>query len=468
LRPQPLFGEVQAVVSRAAETIVRVPVPDLCTLWAEGPTSPMNIALIGVLDGAALTDQGGRLRVDVVRAHLAARLHRAPPLRRALRLTRFGQGLPLWVDAALDLADHVVPATPPGPQDEQSFLDWAAQRSTIALDRSRPLWRMDLVPGLPGGKVGMVLVAHHVVVDGLRGVALLAGLLDAEPAPALQPPPSWQPRPAPTAAELTADNLRRRARGVAAAVRRLPDLPARLHGLAALGSETRQRSASTSLAGPIGPGRRLAVVRRPMPSLRGSAHAAGVTINDLLLAAVTSGLRDLLTGRGECRDGLVLRASVPVGAHPGEAGGMLVVPLPVALADPAARLRLISAETRRRKQHADDGVAAVLSMPASLARLGVAWGHRAAARHIDLYVTNVPGPAAPLYLADARLLDAVPLAPLVAGVPLSVTALSYHDVLAVAVQADAAVTDLASLVSGIRRGFDELTGQNDTAARSTA
>jgi hypothetical protein len=93
-------------------------------------------------------------------------------------------------------------------------------------------------------------------------------------------------------------------------------------------------------------------------------------------------------------------------------------------------------------------------MPASLARLGVLWARRAAASHINLYVTNVPGPAGPLFLAGARLRDVVPLAPLVAGVRLSVTALSYDGTLSVALLADESISDLPILARGVRSGFD--------------
>ena len=53
---------------------------------------------------------------------------------------------------------------------------------------------------------------------------------------------------------------------------------------------------------------------------------------------------------------------------------MIVVPLPVGAADPAQRLQAINAETARRKQHRDEGIAGIVAMPASLARVGVAWG----------------------------------------------------------------------------------------------
>ena len=66
----------------------------------------------------------------------------------------------------------------------------------------------------------------------------------------------------------------------------------------------------------------------------------------------------------------------------------------------------------------------------------------------------MPGPAGPLFLAGARLRDVVPLAPLVAGVRLSVTALSYDGILSVALLADESISDLPILARGVRSGFD--------------
>jgi uncharacterized protein DUF1298 len=81
-------------------------------------------------------------------------------------------------------------------------------------------------------------------------------------------------------------------------------------------------------------------------------------------------------------------------------------------------------------------------MPASLARPGVAWARHAAPSHINLYVTNVPGLPGCLCLAGARLLGAIPVTPLVAGVRLSVTALSCNGVLSITLLADQAITNL--------------------------
>ena len=191
-------------------------------------------------------------------------------------------------------------------------------------------------------------------------------------------------------------------------------------------------------------------MRYPVAELRRAAHAHGCTINDLLIAAVTAGLRDLLNQRGENQDSLELLASVPVGAREGTEGGMFIVRVPVGVPDADERLRIIRQATAKGKNRPDQGVAGIVVLPASLARLGVAWARRAAASHINLYVTNVPGPPSALYCAGARLLEAVPLAPLVAGVRLSVTALSYDGQFAVSLLGDNNMVDMPVLAAGVR------------------
>lgn len=433
--------------------LTRVPVPDLCCLWAETETAPMNIALVATFDAARLVDDRGEVDLDLTRASIAAHLHQAPMLRRVLRPTRPGQGRPVWIDAGdFSIDQHVVLAQPGHPfADEQEFLDWCARETLRPLDRSKPLWRISIVPGLPDRRLGFLIVVHHVVADGLRGVAMIAGLLDVDPAGEVSADP-WRPAPAPTATELVVDNARAWAKAVRSIQLRL--LRRRLGALRGLREEIPSRAPTTVLTGDIGNGRQLAVVRQPLESLRTAAHDLGCTINDLLLAAVTHGLREMLSPRGDGAEAMMLRATVPVGETNGHQGGMIAVTLPVGLADPGDRLRHIVAETSRRKQSPDGGVAGIVSMPATLARLGVLWARHTAATHINLYVTNVPGPPFPLYLAGARLHHVVPLAPLVAGVRLSVTALSYDGVLSVALLADQALTNFAALTAGVRTGFD--------------
>ena len=453
-RVKALLEPDPATTVQATSTLIkRVPVPDLCALWAETETAPMNIALIGVVDGSPLIGPDGAIALDRIRSFIEARLPRAPMLLRTLRRTRLGQGSPAWIDAVrFNISEHVVLAPADRPlTNEDDFLSWCARRSLIPLDRTRPLWRLDIIPGLPGGRSGIVLVLHHVVADGLRGVALVASLLDETPDDVVGDV-AWRPKPTPTGLELIMDNLQSRwdaIRGFR---------PSRLlrsaRTMRALSHAGGGSAPATSLTGTIGGQRQLTVLRYRIDELRAAAHAHGCTINDLLIAAVTRGLRDLLTSRGECREELELRASVPVGARGGSEGGMFIARLPVGVADDAERLRIITQATARGKGRPDQGVAGIVALPASLARLGVAWAKRTAAAHVNLYVTNVPGPTSTLYFASTRLLQAVPLAPLVAGVRLSVTALSYDGQFAVSLLADDSMRDLPVLAAGTRSAFD--------------
>lgn len=295
---------------------------------------------------------------------------------------------------------------------------------------------------------------------------MIAGLLDLTPADSGSPPAPWRPTPPPSVVELILDNVR--ARAATARSLRTAVLRGRLAGLRGLRAEIATRAPATVLTGQIGCGRQLVVLQEPLETFRAAAHELGCTINDLLLAAVTHGLREMLCGRGDCGEAMVLRATVPVGEINGRGSGMIAVTLPVGNADPDERLRHIAAETSRSKQSPHEGVAGIVSMPASLAHLGVLWARHTAATHINLYVTNVPGPPFPLYLAGAQLRDVVPLAPLVAGVRLSVTALSYDGTLSVALLADVAVTDFPVMAAGIRSAFSNYLSRADVTPQPAA
>lgn len=197
----------------------------------------------------------------------------------------------------------------------------------------------------------------------------------------------------------------------------------------------------------------MSVTTAPLAPLRAAAHAQGATVNDVLLAAVAHGLRDLLTARGECRESLVVRTIIPVSMDPsGQATSMMVVDLPVGEPDPARRLASITVRTAARKAHlrATGGTGQdLLALPVPVARLVIPWARRQGSARIHLSVTNIPGPARSLWFAGAQLVRTFPVAPLVPLVGLTVAALSYADQLTVAVNADGTVRDLDILRDGI-------------------
>ncbi len=451
---------------------------DASFLYMESDHTPMHMGFIGVFESGPLHDANGRLRLDDVRAEVESRLPLVPKLRQRVRFPLVGESAPVWVDdEEFDITNHVHQAALPDPGDEAQLLDLCARLMSYPLDRSHPLWDLWLIDGLEGGRVGLLEMLHHSVADGLAGVELATVLLDLEPkAPAHRRGVVWQPAPAPPRIPLAVNALARfgalgwelAADGWRAL--RHPSQTSRVvsHYTSAFGSLLSRPAATIdcSLNTPVGFDRCAKVVRQPMDELRRAERHFGVTLNDLLLTAIASGVHDLLSARGEVMEGRMLQVLVPVGAdHHGdrELGNdvsAMVVSLPIGAAPPAERLRVVADAERGAKVH-DQALATHLLVnaldalpPAALSAVSHLVHHQP---FVNLVVTNVPGPPVPLYVLGARLLQAIPLVPLGGNLSLGVAALSYDGQLSIGILADpAACPDAGALVEGIRRCFAEL------------
>ncbi len=452
-----ISNSANRAAARSAD-LHRLSVADLFNFWAEGRNSPMQIGLAGTFHAPGWLDHSGQLRLSWLADQVDHRTQRAPLLRRRIRWTRFGEGRPVWVDDAdFDIGRHVRAAPRIGP-DLADFWDWAAEQTIQPLDRHRPLWRMIFVPSLEGDRIGMVFVIHHVAVDGLAGVAALSELLDAvpdQPVPRLE----WRPQPPPRSGRLVAENVSTRLHAIPPLVRAIPRLPVLINAFRGTADAVRKEAPATSLAGTIGSSRQTGLISAPLDEIQRGADDAGVSVNDRVLAAVTAGLREWLAARSELRPGTALRASMPV-AVPGReqnAGRMVVVPLPVDEPDPRRRLSAIHSTTSGLKaSHADVAHTDITGsplFPVSLMRIGIPWLARRGGLKVNCFVTNVRGPREPLYLAGAQLDNAVPLAPLVAGVRLGVTVFSYAGTLTITLLGDGQLPDWSTLVSATRRSL---------------
>lgn len=440
---------------------------DLSMVWPDEVGWPQDIGALAILDGTGLFDPQGRFRIDAMQAAIEARLHLVPRFRQLLYRPGRGLGWPLWADApSFEISDHVQAVPVPMPGDEAQLLHTTERLRRRRLNRSRPLWEMWFLTGLPAERVGFYLKVHHAIADGAAGVATLGAFLDAVPDAPAVPPQPWTPEPVPSAAELFHDNLRQRMRGVGRAGSAIarPRTTARhvREGWPAVRETLADtRAPRTSLNHPIGPDRRLALVRSSIEMVKQIGHLHDATVNDVLMTVLASGLRDLLLGRGEEVDELVLRAYVPVSLHPKQPGAargnrdaVMAVPLPVGESDPGRRLHLIAAETAERKKR---------KRPAggTLLRNGLAqkvFLHlMARQRWANVYVANVPGPPTPLYLAGAPLREIFPIVPLTGNITLGVGALSYAGQFNLTVVADSdAIPDLEVFAAGMRDALQTL------------
>lgn len=445
--------------------LTRLRMDELVNAWVGHRDTPFQLGLLAVFDAGpfARTDHGGGVDVQRVAQSLTERAGGIPQLARRVVWTRLGEGRPVWFDDPDDDPARHVTMTRLGPAVD--LPTWAANRAVVPLDLDHPLWRVDVV-GLDNERFAVLVVVHHVLVDGLAGVRLLLDLLDTAPdAVRLAIPATTGARPPlPTHRDLVVDRVRswRRPRRAGVARSGHPAGHTR-RAFAEYREAMSQLSAPlprTSLPREVGPTRRMAVASGDLEALHRAARERGATVNDVVLAAVTDGLRDLLLARHDCAAGLFVRAIIPVALDPtGQAAGMIVVDLPVGDPEPARRLATIVERTTARKQRLRAGGGTgngILGLPVPLARVVVPWARRRGSAHVHLSVTNVPGPATPLWLAGARLTRAVPVAPLVDLVGLTVGVLSHDGRLVVAVNADGSVADLNALGDGIEASLSRL------------
>jgi diacylglycerol O-acyltransferase / wax synthase len=446
----------------------RLSAQDLATLWWDDFGWPGDIGALAVLDGTGLVDRGGRFRIEAVRRAIEPRLHLLPRFRQLLYRPSRGLGWPLWVDApSFELAGHVRVCLLPAPGDHAQLLVACEELRRRRLDPSRPLWEAWFLPGLPDGRVGLFLRMHHAMADGVAGVAAFGALFDLAadaPGPAAQP---WTPAPVPSARELLTDNAARRGQGLARALSSLAQPAGTMRAARrtwpawreAFGEQSAPR---TSLNKPIGPDRRMAIIGSRLDLAKDIAHAHGAKVNDVVLAAIAAGLRDLLLGRGEHVEDLVLRAMVPVSLHaeqPGHASGnqdgWMVVPLPIGEPGHARRLHLITAETAERKTKARPQVISGI-FRFTLAQRALC-RHLPRQRYMNISVSNVPGPPFPLYLAGAPLLEVYPVVPITGNMTLGIGVLSYAGQLNLTAVADRdGCPDVEVFAEGTRRALDEL------------
>src|SRR6202035_5638198 len=108
------------------------------------------------------------------------------------------------------------------------------------------------------------------------------------------------------------------------------------------------RNKTADLNGPIGPHRRWSWAKSRLADIKEIRQAIPGTVNDVVLAAITRGFRDMLMARGAEVEGRVVRTLVPVsvrsaqekGTYNNRVSGMFP-DLPVGTDDPVERLENI-------------------------------------------------------------------------------------------------------------------------------
>ena len=408
------------------------------------------------------------------RAERASRM--SPGFRHTVVHSPWRLANPRWVvDADFDVRYHARHLAVPPPGTLEQVYEFACQTGMSGFDRARPLWEFTLIDGIDGDRAALVMKLHHSLTDGVGGMEMAKYLFDIEPnAQLLGPMPDAPAGERLSSRDLTRDALRHRitrAAGLSAgAVRsggaaawqllRHPRAAVR-DGAGLLGSVARTVRPVTTTLSPVMRDRRLSwrygSLAVPLDALRGSARAAGLTLNDAFLGAVSGGLLQYHERHGSTVDQLrvtmpisVRRADDPIG---GNRITLMRFTIPTNVPDPVERMRAIDARCLAARHEPaipyTNAIAGALNvLPRSFVGDML--------KHVDFVASNVPGIDVPVYLAGAHVDEWYAFGPTI-GAAMNVTLVSYDGTCYVGVTVDtAAIPDAETMLECLQEGFREI------------
>jgi diacylglycerol O-acyltransferase len=429
--------------------------------------------------GSVLIFNGPPPAYDELCATIDARLDAIPRYRQRFQRIPFALGRPVWIDDVHYRTDyHVRHTALPSPGTDAQLRTLAGRLMSQPLDLSRPLWEMWLVEGLSGGRWALLNKSHHAMMDGVSGTDLMGVILDRQPQSPALPASSWRPAPEPSSLGLVASALAgsarqplRQVRAVAIALA-APSQLVRTAVLEATGLAQLTGKAvrlETVLDGEIGPHRSWAWARSGLAEIKEVKNVFGGTVNDVVLTAIAGAFGTFLQARGDIVESGTIRSLVPVSVRGADDHGSLgnqvsavFADLPVGLADPAARLRAVTAQLSGLKGTGMAlGVETLLEaaegFPPALFAVATKVITRMPQRSISTVTTNIPGPQFPMYLFGREMLEMFPYIPLGYGLRITIGIMSYNGRVAFGVTGDAdRVKDLQVLADGIESAVAEL------------
>ncbi len=456
-----------------------------------------HVGALAILDPS--TAPQGRLTLEDLQALIAERLPLVPPFRWRLVEVPLHLDYDYWVDDVdFDLDFHVRElALPPGGT-ELKLAEQVARIFARPLDRSRPLWELYLIHGLPEGRVAVMTKIHHAVIDGMSGNEIQGALLDLTPEgreapPALTDPGDERPSELGMFVRGVLGVGRYPLRLIGSVPRALPNVGevptlANIPGLRIAGSAAStalrvlgrrgrvvgQRDLvppRTSFNGRISGHRRFAFGRLSLDEIRQVKNEYGVTVNDVVVSLGAGAVRRWLLEHDELpSDPLVAQIPVSVRTE-GQQGTygnrilLMTAPLWVAEPDPLRRLQMTHealAEMKERHralpaellQDANQFIPPAVFSRAARLSFSLASSGRPA---WNLVISNVPGPQFPLYMAGARLESNYPISVITDGMGLNITCMSYCGYVDFGLVADREqMPDLWRLLGWLREALEEL------------
>jgi diacylglycerol O-acyltransferase / wax synthase len=453
---------------------------DATFLYTETPTTPMNIGSVVVIEGS--------LDFETFKAIVHSRIHQFAKMRQRLVYVPMSIDYPYWVDDPnFDIDLHIKHIALPKPGSWKELRGFASQFFSEPLDQNRPLWSITFVEGLdnisqvPKGSVAIVSKMHHVAVDGVGGAGMMSLFLDftADKRPIPEPKP-YNPAPLPNELSLIVNSTMSFAKDPL----KLPKLITNtLKATLKAGFLTRIQkidlptvpfsAPNTPLNGLISARRKWNSAILSLDRILVLKNAMGTTMNDVMLAICAGALRRYLNEKGKLPEKSLV-AMVPISTRTKSESeqtdnqiSAMMVQIATNIADPIARLEAIQENTNRGKTYQGAMGAKTLAQMAEAVPFGIA--NQAARLYskfkvsemhkpvFNVAITNVPGPKIPMYVNGHKMLTVMGSAPIIDGMGLIITILSYDGLVTVSpISCVNSMPDLDNFTKYIRESANEL------------
>ena len=382
----------------------------------------------------------------------------------------------LIVDPDFDLSFHVRRFRMAEGSDWDDVLDECRRQSMTDFDRDRPLWRVTVLEGLPGGRAALLTKLHHAVADGQGALQLGAALVDLDRDGAdlgdMPPAPVGEHLSAVAFAELMVrDNLewlQRTTRSIAtaaipAAMRFMQDPKDVIANVMEFGdSVVRIVKPPTSRLSPVMIGRSInyhyGAFQLPFAQIRNAAKSTGHSVNDAYVASVAEAMGEYHRRLGH--PVAELNLNMPISLRKDNDFGQNAVTIAHFTIDtsemsPDERMDEVHDMVTRWRAEPALGVTDELAEISRFIPFEIV---SSAATASDVTASNVPGPPIPVYLAGALVEQMVPLPPPI-GAAVFVALLTYNGQATIGVAMDdAAIGDRELLMECMRDGFAKVTG----------
>lgn len=462
--------------------VTRLSAADASFYHLENTSTPMYVGSLSILR----RPRSG-LSYETLLATVEQRLPQVPRYRQKVRDVPLGLARPVWVDDRdFDITYHVRRSALPSPGSDAQLHELIARLGSRPLDKSRPLWEMNLIEGLAKNRIAIYTKTHQALVNGMTALEIGHVIADRTQKPPEFGEDIWIPMREPNDRQLlfgaVGEWIMRPAEQFGAVRSAVVDVATNAGQLVDMGRRfvevartvARGTAPSSPLNTTVSRNRRFTVSSAELEDLRTVRARYDCDVNDIVLAVVAGALRNWLMSRGEpVKATTRVRAMAPMSvypdaeldASPGQAISEVtpfLVDLPVGEGNPVVRLSQIAHATESASTAAslvDARTIVTLSgfAPPTLHAMGIRVATTFSARQFNLLITNVPGAQHQMYIAGTKLLETYAVPPLLSNQVLALGVTSYNGKVYFGINADRdAMSDVDVLPSLLRESLEEL------------